>query len=147
MWKYNYFQQPPDGSIGLVMRVHILWSKVDIAASEGNYEKWNTYLDCIWRNLSYKDELHIIQDEKGNFVDVTLSEKDKQLWFRLNKKIITARKKLSEAKTKEEYLKAKDEFFKALWLKDKGLRAYQHNVLGNYTKEVSKNPARSLWGG
>lgn len=144
----NYGQdQTLDGSLGLVMRVAVLWTKVDTASSEGNYERWNTYLDCIWRNLSYREELFQKQDGEGNVINVTLSEKDRQLWHKLNSKIVEAKKGISAATTKDEYLKAKDNLYKALWLKDVGLRKFQHNVLGTYVKEITKNPARSMWGG
>jgi hypothetical protein len=150
-WRRNNYGQAEalDGSLGLIMRIAVLWTKVDTAASDGNFERWNAYLDCIWRNLSYREELYSIEKD-GKVVNVTLSPKDRELWKKLNSKLIIAKNNLSAAlkkKSKEEYLKAKDEYYKAMWLKDVGLRKFQHNTLGNYIKEISKNPSKSMWGG
>jgi hypothetical protein len=135
-----------DGSLGTVMRLNILWARVDKPAAEGDFDKWDYWLDRIFCNLCYKEPFEIEKNE-GKIVEVKFNSKDKELFEYLNLKVAEARQQLKNSKSKEDYTKAKGNFYKALMMKDIGLRKYEHQVLRVYMKHIDTNPARAMWGG
>jgi hypothetical protein len=140
-----------DGSIGTIFRLNFLWNKVDAPAAEGDFDKWDFWLDRIFCNLCFKEPFEITEDDNtGKIVKVEFNEKDKRLIQHLNFRVKHARNNLTLAKRNKNFSgvhKANKELYDALMLKDIGLRKYEHQVLKLYMKETDSNPARAMWGG
>lgn len=147
MSKFDYRSGDPlDASLGLIMRLNKLWFEVDDAASIGDFSRWNIKLDCIFRNLLYKEYLIMEEDENGKVIGCKLSKQDENLYNYLNKAVRVASKKYSMAKSKEDHYKAKEELYNALQIKDIGLRKFMFQ-LKLYLKQGDRNPANAMWGG
>lgn len=141
---------PSDGTYSLNYRLSLLWLKTQIAYEHKEWEKVDIFLDLIFQNLLFKEQLDIEEDDSGKIVDVKLNDKDMRVWEYLNKKIKDAKDKIRKGRlTKNRiiYEDGVEDFIKALKIKDAGLRKYQHNSLKTYTKEYERNPARAMWGG
>lgn len=147
---YRNWNYDPDRTLdtgwGLIMRLNYLWSRADQVSIAGDLESLNFVLDRIFCNLLYREPLEVNKDSEGNIIDVQLSEKDKQIWQQLNKRVNDARQSLRIAKQVKEYQKARADLYQALMMKDIGLRKFMFE-LKIYLKEADRNPARAMWGG
>ena len=144
---YGFEQPEVDASYGLVYRLNYLWSVVDQKAPKGDYDGWNNFLDRIYCNLLFKEEIEApTNEEKTKVLDVGLSNKDKQIYVMLNLKIKAARMQERNAKTRQELQQAREKHYHALMLKDVWLRKFMQK-LGLYLRVITKNPARALFGG
>jgi len=147
MGKFDFRSGDPlDASLGLIMRLNKLWFEVDDAAASGNYSTWNIKLDCIFRNLLYKEQLDIQFGKSGEVIKVQLNEFDQNLYNWLNKEVKLASKEFKIIKSKTHYEQAKENLYNALQLKDIGLRKYMFQ-LKLYLKTGDRNPANAMWGG
>jgi hypothetical protein len=147
MSKFDFRSGDPlDASLGLIMRLNKLWYEVDDAASVSNFSKWNTKLDCVFRNLLYKEPLYVEFAEDRKVITCKLGRLDENLYNYLNKAVKEASNKYAKAKTKTEYETAKEELYNALSLKDIGLRKFMFQ-LKLYLKQGDGNPANAMWGG
>ena len=149
-FKNNWMVGPDgklDGSLGLVVRINILWSKVTDNATAGDFNKWDFLLDRVFCELCYEEPFNIKKNTDGEIVDVALNDKDRELFEYLNLKVKEARENLKKAKSKLQYSEAKSKLYKALMMKDVGLRKFHHQVLRSYTKHTDSNPSRAMWGG
>lgn len=144
--KFDYRQQQDlDASLGLIMRLNKLWYEADDSACAGDFAKWNIKLDCIFRNLLYKENL-CLELEDGKVISCSLSDRDQLLYDYLNKNVKIATTKYNSAKNKSEYHSAKKDLYEALSLKDIGLRKFMFQ-LKLYLKQGDRNPANAMWGG
>lgn len=147
MSKFDYNRgEPLDASMGLILRLNKLWFEADDCAVNGDYSKWNIKLDCIFRNLCFKEPLDVEFGPNREVLSVKLSRLDQNLYNYLNKKVIAASSKFKLVKTKADYEKAKEELYNALQIKDIGLRKFMFQ-LKLYLKQGDGNPANAMWGG
>ena len=147
MSKFDYRSGDPlDASLGLIMRLNKLWYEADDSACARDFAKWNTKLDCIFRNLLFKEYLDLEVDDEGKVISCKLSKLDQNLYDYLNKAVKIASRKYKLAKTKDEYDTAKEDLYNALSLKDIGLRKFMFQ-LKLYLKQGDRNPANAMWGG
>lgn len=139
-----------DASMGLIVRLNILWSDVDRKAVVGDLDSWNYLLDRIYCNLSYREPMDIELDTETNTLKkLELSKIDKVVYETFNEKLrkIKALKRIAgKEKDVVKYNKACQEHYNILLTKDLWLRKFMHE-LGLYMKEVDFNPATSLFGG
>jgi hypothetical protein len=147
MTKFDYKSGDPlDASLGLIMRLNKLWFEVDDCASSGDYQRWNIKLDCIFRNLLYKEYLDIEIDEDGKVTGCKLSIRDQNLYNYLNKEVKIASREFKNIKSKAHYEQSKENLYNALQIKDIGLRKFMFQ-LKLYLKQGDRNPANAMWGG
>lgn len=143
--KFDYRSGDPlDASLGLIMRLNKLWFEADDLACAGNFNGWNIKLDCIFRNLLFKEPLDYTISN-GKVMECKLSHEDKIKFDYLNKNVKIALAKFRQAKTKTDYMKAKEELYHALEIKDIGLRKFMF-TLKLYLKQGDGNPAHAMWG-
>jgi hypothetical protein len=128
------------------MRLNKLWYEVDDSASAGDFAKWNIKLDCVFRNLLYKEYLDLEVDENGKVKSCKLSKQDQNIYNYLNSAVRIASAKFNTPhKTKKDYMQAKEDLYNALSLKDIGLRKFMFQ-LKLYLKQGDGNPANAMWG-
>ena len=147
-WSNSGFQTQIDASYGLIYRMNYLWSEVDRQVLKGDLDMWNFILDRIYCNLLYKNPMEILEDEKGNIIEISLSEKDGNIFNKLSNNIRECKKKKMEAIKKRkrmEYNNACADLYDALMKKDIWLRKFMME-LRLYLKETSSNPATALFG-
>jgi len=139
-----------DASMGLIVRLNILWSDVDKKAVIGDLENWNYLLDRVYCNLSYREPMDIELDKETNTLKkLELAKIDKLVYESFNeklRKIKSYKRKMIKEKNLPEYNKACQDHYNILLTKDLWLRKFMHE-LGLYMKEVDFNPATSLFGG
>jgi len=134
-----------DATLGLIFRLNALWAEADIHAKNGDYDLWNSILDRIYCNLSYREKMVVVKDPRTDkVISMNLSVKDDQEY-----KFLTSR--ISEYKLR--YLRAtgmyrkgisNKRYMKSLWyrsvrLKDIWLRKLM-NTLNLYIKETVSDP-------
>ncbi len=138
-----------DSSYGLVYRLNFLWSKVDRDALTGDFDKWELTLDRIFANLLYREDIETEEDEEGNVIEVSISEKDSQIWqkFKENIKLVKKNKLIAlRKKQKSEFYKLKIEHYNTVLSYDIWVRKFMQ-TLKLYMRESSSNPSGSLFGG
>jgi len=142
-----------DTGWGVIYRLNGLFTEVETLAPSGKYDDWNIKLDRIWSNLVYRNPLEW-EEEGGEIIGVKFSDEDFAKKNFLDTEILkaksgvsTARRKMVAEDTKQssEYILAKRKLYQALMLKEIWLKKYMHE-LGLYLKEISHNPAGSMWG-
>lgn len=142
----NEYRPSLDAGLGLIFRLNGLWNEVDRCAIGGEYDKWNNTLDCLWRNLSYREPLEVIGKDKD--IKVELSIKDKKVWNILDKDINVAKRNWIIAKKK--YPKKARAYwarrYRVLVMKDLFLRKKMFQ-LKLYLKETDKNITGATFGG
>jgi len=147
MGKFDFKSGDPlDASLGLIMRLNKLWFEADDYAKQGNFKDWNVILDCIFRNLLYKEQLDIEFGENDEVLKVKLNKFDQNLYNWLNKEVKLASKEFKNIKSKAHYEDSKEKLYNALQLKDIGLRKFMFE-LKLYLKTGDRNPANAMWGG
>jgi len=144
-----------DTGWGVIYRLNGLFAEVEIISPAGKYDEWNIKLDRVWSNLVYRNKLEWEKDDEGNILSANLSSEDFAEKDFLDTQILKAKAEISKAKKEMvgdetgkvsvNYIKAKRNLYKALMLKEIWLKKYMHE-LGLYLKEVSHNPAGSMWG-
>jgi len=142
-----------DTGWGVIYRLNGLFTEVETLAPSGKYDDWNIKLDRIWSNLVYRNPLEW-EEEGGEIIGVKFSDEDfakkdfldTQI-LKVKSEVSAARRKMSpeDIKQSSEYIRAKRKLYQALMLKEIWLKKYMHE-LGLYLKEISHNPAGSMWG-
>jgi hypothetical protein len=153
-FKKQSYQPNIDAGIGLIYRLNALWNKADLAALEGDMEKWNFVLDTIYRNLLYRNNLDIQYetDLKGKpiqIISIDLIKEDKLIhdWFRAKIREIKVKKLLAiKKKNRIDYYKALEDLYSIMGQKDSWLRKFMQER-GLYLKEIEFNPSNAMWGG
>jgi len=138
-----------DASLGLVMRLNVLWSMADRKALAGDLDGWNFVLDRIYCNLLYRNPLQAVLDETGeNIKDVKVNEDAERTYNIIREKVTTLKKLFKQAVKKKDrnlYAQKKDELYRLLMMKDVWLRKFMQE-LGLYLKEFEFNPATAMFG-
>ena len=144
-----------DTGWGVIYRLNGLFAEVEELAPSGKYDEWNIKLDRIWSNLVYRNALEWEKDDTGKITSVKLSDDDFARKDFLDKEVLLAKSLISKARKKilpeegnrvnPEYIQAKKKLYRTLMLKEIWLRKYMHE-LGLYLKEISHNPAGSMFG-
>jgi len=138
------FTPERDASLGLVFRLNYLWAQADFMALAGKYDEWNNVLDCIYRNLSYREEI-IVEEEDGSITKVKLSKKDIRIYSFLSKNIQVAKRNWRMAMSSKKRM-MRSRWFHAIQKKDIWLRKTMQK-LKLYSKENVKTPGTSMFGG
>jgi len=138
------FTPERDASLGLVFRLNFLWAQTDYAALAGDYDKWNNLLDCLYRNLLYREEIKI-KEENSKIIQVELSNKDTKIYSFVSKQIHIAKRNFNIAKTRKEKSLARSRWYHAIQKKDIWLRKLMF-ILKLYLKENIRTPGSSLFG-
>ena len=138
------FTPERDASLGLVFRLNFLWSQTDYASLAGDYDKWNNILDCIYRNLLYREEM-ITEEENGDIVSVKFKDKDIRIYSFLSKQIYVSKMNFLRAKSGKEKSKARSRWFHAIQKKDVWLRKVMQ-VQKLYLKENKRTPGTAMFG-
>ena len=156
MVKKNY-EADLDAGLGLIFRLNKLWPVADINAQAGEYEKWDHALDCIYRNLLYRNSTEVIRDEVTNEIkDIKLKPEDREEYEFLSKIIFKWRRlyqlkvglNISEETKKKLHHSAayyRSKWYQALQMKDIWIRKFMKE-LNLYLKESIKSPGTALFG-
>jgi hypothetical protein len=149
--KFTGYSQPNiDASLGLIVRLNLLWYKVDLNAEQGQYDAWNNLLDRIYCNLAYRDDILVVEDPVTKEVtDVKLSPLDEKEYKFITSKIFKAKTDYYKTPNTPKLAKQKRIFmsrwYRALMLKDIWLRKMMMK-LKLYLKEIEHTPGSSLFG-
>jgi hypothetical protein len=149
--KFTGYSQPNiDASLGLIVRLNLLWYKVDLNAEQANFDNWNILLDRIYCNLCYRDELTIVEDPvTKEITDIKLSQADDKEYKFITAKIFKS--KIAYYKTPNTPKMATQKrinmsrWYRALMFKDVWLRK-KMMTLKLYLKEIEHTPGSSLFG-
>jgi len=133
-----------DGTMGLVFRLNILWSKADEMAIKADYGKWNIVLDAIWRNLSYKNNFVEVKDEQGNIKDINLSKKDSKIYQIISLKIAKVKNDYFRERNPRIKKKIRSVWYHKLQSKDIWLRNKMQD-LKLYLKEYENNKGNLIY--
>ena len=140
------YQVERDATLGLIFRLNHLWAVTDDCAMEADYDGWNNTLDCLWRNLLYRNSLVIIKDD--NKITIKLSEDDDEVWKVLCDNVIKA--KINWMKAKIYRPKVVRSFwgkrYAMLQMKDLFVRKLMFK-LKLYLKETKTSPGTTMFGG
>ena len=141
--KEKVYSPSHDSSLGLIYRLNNHWQEVDIAAIDGDYDRWNNILEVIHRNLIYRNPMEISEDGKT----IKLSANDKQGWKILCKNVlISKRNQLNNKKIKPQAgRKCQDRRYYWLDLKDVFMRKLMFSQK-LYLKETARTPGQSTFG-
>lgn len=146
----EFYEPERDASLGLIFRLNALWERADRRALSGDLNAWELVLDRIFSNLLYREEIETKENGKEEVVDVELSQKDKQIWEVLKKKIKLAKMEVINSFRKKDVQKirgGKEKHYQSVMMYDIWLRKFMQQDLRLYLKETEKNPSRALFGG
>jgi len=149
--KFSGYSQPNiDASLGLIVRLNLLWYKVDLNAEQGQYDNWNILLDRIYCNLSYRDEMVIEEDPITKEIkNIKLTAADENEYKFITSKIFKAKIAYYQTPNSPRYAKQKrinmSSWYRALMFKDMWLRK-KMMILKLYLKEIEHTPGSSLFG-
>lgn len=149
--KFSGYSQPNiDASLGLIVRLNLLWYKVDLNAENAQYDTWNILLDRIYCNLSYRDEVVTTIDPiTKEITDIKLTPADDQEYKFITSKIFKAKIEYYKTPNTPKFVKQKrinmSRWYRALMFKDMWLRK-KMMVLKLYLKEIEHTPGSSLFG-
>jgi len=147
----NFFdeQYQFDLSLGLMMRLNILLTKIETDIERGEIESWNMRIDRIYSNILYKKEAVVIKDENEDVIDYKLSKEDTQIFNLFNKRIYELQKLLIEAKKEPNVFLIKDlnrQIYSTIAKKDVWVRKLMF-TLKLYLRNNEKDPSRAIFGG
>jgi len=135
-----------DASLGLIFRLNNLWSQVDYVSVGGLYEKWNSLLDALYRNLLFRESMIIDIDEKtGKITRIILSDKDTKSYRYFSLQIARAKRKYKEARSKTDKGRTKSRWYHSVQKKDIWLRKHMQK-LKLYMKESEQRPGSTTFG-
>ena len=132
-----------DASLGLVFRLNNLWSQADYYALKAEYDKWDNVLDCIYRNLLYRNELEV-KKLNNKLLSVELSTKDTEIYSFLSRQIHLAKNAFVKSPQKLKSI-VRSKWYHAIQRKDIWLRKDMQK-LKLYLKEYEKRPGDSTFG-
>lgn len=131
----NFYNQDINTGLGLIFRLNFIMQEIEYAVLDGNYQRWNTLLDRLFCNVTYKNALEVLKKEDGEIITVELSDFDKKIYRHLNIGVTTAFKEHKRMSIYNSLMK------KELFLKKK---MYE---LGIYLKQVTSDPGSAIFGG
>jgi len=149
--KFTGYSQPNiDASLGLIVRLNLLWYKVDLNAEQANYDSWNILLDRIYCNLCYRDEMVVTEDPvTKEITDIKLPSADEKEYKFITSKIFKAKIAYYQTPNTPKFAKQKrinmSRWYRALMFKDIYLRKLMMK-LKLYLKEIEHTPGSSLFG-
>jgi len=142
----NEYIPDKDASLGLIFRLNNLWAEIDLVSSNGKYDIWNYKLDCIYRNLSFREPMVPEVDKvTGKIINVLVSEKDLKIYRYLSMEV--ARTRMASLRNRNPKLKyqKRSEWYYAIQKKDMYLRKFMQ-VLKLYLKETEQTPGNTMYG-
>lgn len=140
-----------DSSLGLIFRLNYLWEQADKPAKNGEYDTWNSVLDCIFRNLDYRDNYKLVKDkETGEIKGVEMDDEDFFIYKILCRKVFEAKRSFTKAHGKLKDGRDARSVAKAIWYnalsrKDRWLRKFMFRRK-LYLQESEKTPGTALFG-
>jgi len=134
-----------DASLGLVYRLNSLWNRADYAALEAKYDNWNNILDALYRNLLYREEVMIEENDKGEITAIQLKKQDTKIYRFLSLKIAQAKNEYLRSTGRVTKSRARSKWYHSVQLKDIWLRKLMQK-LKLYLKENEKRPGSVMFG-
>jgi len=135
-----------DASLGLIFRLNNLWSQVDYVSVGGLYDKWNSLLDALYRNLLFRESMIIDVDEKtGKITKVKLSAKDIETYRLLSLEIAKAKRNYKQSRSRRDKGKTRNKWYHSVQNKDIWLRKFMQK-LKLYMKETEQRPGSTTFG-